>query len=61
MPSTSMRTRLPARDESLVQLGVRSDQWDYLVALAGNPHRARASARAGLMSGGGSIGLPVSR
>ena len=43
MPSTSMRTRLPARDESLVQLGVRSDQWDYLVALAGNPNTGKST------------------
>ena len=43
MASTSMRTRLPARDESLVQLGVRSDKWDFLVALAGNPNTGKST------------------
>jgi ferrous iron transport protein B len=38
-----MRTRLPARDESLVQLGVRSDKWDFLVALAGNPNTGKST------------------
>lgn len=41
--ATSMRTRLPARDESLVQIGVRSDKWDYLVALAGNPNTGKST------------------
>src|SRR5688572_28113867 len=41
--ATSMRTRLPARDESLVQLGVRSDKWDFLVALAGNPNTGKST------------------
>ena len=40
---TTMRTRLPARDESLVQLGVRSDNWDYVVALAGNPNTGKST------------------
>ena len=40
---TTMRTRIPARDESLVQLGVRSDNWDYLVALAGNPNTGKST------------------
>jgi ferrous iron transport protein B len=43
MASTTMRSRLPERDESLVQLGVRSDQWDYLVALAGNPNTGKST------------------
>ncbi|MBX7120143.1 MAG: ferrous iron transport protein B [Gemmatimonadaceae bacterium] len=42
-PGTTMRTRLPARDESLVQLGVRSDRWDFLVALAGNPNTGKST------------------
>jgi len=41
--ATTMRTRLPGRDESLVQLGVRSDKWDYLVALAGNPNTGKST------------------
>lgn len=41
--STTMRTRLPKRDESLVQLGVRSDKWDHLVALAGNPNTGKST------------------
>jgi ferrous iron transport protein B len=41
--ATTMRTRLPARDESLVQLGVRSDKFDYLVALAGNPNTGKST------------------
>ncbi len=41
--ATTMRTRLPARDESLVQLGVRSDKWDFLVALAGNPNTGKST------------------
>jgi ferrous iron transport protein B len=41
--ATTMRTRLPARDESLVQLGVRSDDWDFLVALAGNPNTGKST------------------
>ncbi len=40
---TSMRTRLPARDESLVQLGVRSEKYDFLVALAGNPNTGKST------------------
>ena len=40
---TTMRTRIPARNESLVQLGVRSDRWDYLVALAGNPNTGKST------------------
>ncbi|MBL8996707.1 MAG: ferrous iron transport protein B [Gemmatimonadetes bacterium] len=40
---TTMRTRIPARDESLVQLGVRSDDWDYVVALAGNPNTGKST------------------
>ncbi|MDH5233498.1 MAG: ferrous iron transport protein B [Gemmatimonadota bacterium] len=40
---TTMRTRIPARDESLVQLGVRSGNWDYLVALAGNPNTGKST------------------
>lgn len=43
IPTTSMRTRLPARDESLVQLGVRSDRWDFTVALAGNPNTGKST------------------
>jgi ferrous iron transport protein B len=43
MAATTMRTRLPARDESLVQLGVRSDKWDFLVALAGNPNTGKST------------------
>jgi len=43
MAATTMRTRLPERDESLVQLGVRSDKWDYLVALAGNPNTGKST------------------
>jgi ferrous iron transport protein B len=43
MANTTMRTRLPERDESLVQLGVRSDQWDFLVALAGNPNTGKST------------------
>ena len=43
IPSTSMRTRLPARDESFVQLGVRSDGFDHLVALAGNPNTGKST------------------
>ncbi len=41
--NTTMRSRLPARDESLVQLGVRSDRFDYLVALAGNPNTGKST------------------
>ncbi|MFP5355242.1 MAG: FeoB small GTPase domain-containing protein, partial [Gemmatimonadota bacterium] len=41
--ATTMRTRLPKRDESLVQLGVRSDKWDHLVALAGNPNTGKTT------------------
>jgi len=41
--TTTMRTRLPARDESLVQLGVRSEKFDYLVALAGNPNTGKST------------------
>ncbi len=41
--ATSMRTRIPARDESLVQLGVRSTDWDFLVALAGNPNTGKST------------------
>ncbi len=41
--ATTMRTRLPTRDESLVQLGVRSDKFDYLVALAGNPNTGKST------------------
>ncbi len=40
---TTMRTRLPGRDESLVQLGVRSDKFDFLVALAGNPNTGKST------------------
>ena len=40
---TSMRTRLPGRDESLVQLGVRSEKYDFLVALAGNPNTGKST------------------
>ena len=40
---TTMRTRLPGRDESLVQLGVKSDKWDFLVALAGNPNTGKST------------------
>jgi ferrous iron transport protein B len=43
MAATTMRTRLPARDESLVQLSVRSDKWDFLVALAGNPNTGKST------------------
>ncbi len=42
-PTTSMRTRLPARDESFIQLGVRSDGFDHLVALAGNPNTGKST------------------
>ena len=42
-PTTSMRTRLPARDASLIQLGVRSDRWDFSVALAGNPNTGKST------------------
>jgi len=38
-----MRTRLPARDESFIQLGVRSDGFDHLVALAGNPNTGKST------------------
>ena len=38
-----MRTRLPARDESFVQLGVRSDGFDHLIALAGNPNTGKST------------------
>ncbi|MFN0100075.1 MAG: ferrous iron transport protein B [Gemmatimonadaceae bacterium] len=41
--TTTMRTRLNARDESLVQLGVRSDKFDFLVALAGNPNTGKST------------------
>ncbi len=40
---TTMRTRLPAMDESLVQLRVRSDKWDFVVALAGNPNTGKST------------------
>ena len=31
------------RDQALVQLGVSPDQWDYLVALAGNPNTGKST------------------
>ncbi len=33
----------PHRSESLVQLGLRPDRWDYLVALAGNPNTGKST------------------
>ncbi|MGA1361253.1 MAG: FeoB small GTPase domain-containing protein, partial [Gemmatimonadaceae bacterium] len=43
MVTTTMRTRLPRPDESLVQLGVRSGGFDHLVALAGNPNVGKST------------------
>lgn len=43
MSPTTFRPRLPERDEALVQLGVRSDRFDHLVALAGNPNTGKST------------------
>jgi ferrous iron transport protein B len=43
MTTTTMRTRLPRQDDSLVQLGVRSGGFDHLVALAGNPNVGKST------------------
>jgi energy-coupling factor transporter ATP-binding protein EcfA2 len=40
---TTFRPRLPERDAALVQLGVRSDRFDHLVALAGNPNVGKST------------------
>ncbi|MDZ4865373.1 MAG: ferrous iron transport protein B [Gemmatimonadota bacterium] len=34
---------VPSRRENLVQLGVRQDKWDWLVALAGNPNTGKST------------------
>ena len=31
------------REASLVQLGLKPDKWDYLVALAGNPNTGKST------------------
>lgn len=43
MSPTTFRPRLPERDAALVQLGVRSDRFDHLVALAGNPNVGKST------------------
>jgi ferrous iron transport protein B len=43
MSPTTFRPRLPDRDAALVQLGVRSDRFDHLVALAGNPNVGKST------------------
>jgi ferrous iron transport protein B len=43
MSPTTFRPRMPERDAALVQLGVRSDRFDYLVALAGNPNTGKST------------------
>jgi ferrous iron transport protein B len=43
MSPTTFRGRLPSRDAELVQLAVRSDRFDFLVALAGNPNTGKST------------------
>ena len=43
MSPVTFSGRSLARDAELVQLGVRSDQFDYLVALAGNPNTGKST------------------
>ncbi len=45
MPSTAtpLRQSSPHRGEELVQLGLRSGRWDFLVALAGNPNTGKST------------------
>ncbi len=42
-PNTLAGSETPHRSESLVQLGLRPDRWDYLVALAGNPNTGKST------------------
>ena len=42
-PTTLAGSDTPHRSESLVQLGLRPDRWDYLVALAGNPNTGKST------------------
>jgi len=41
--ATACRTCAPGREEALVQLGVSTGRWDYLVALAGNPNTGKST------------------
>ncbi len=43
MSPTTFQPRLARRDEALVQIGVRSDRFDHLVALAGNPNTGKST------------------